>query len=111
MFLFPSLRLRLGNNWSQEYGSSGKAEIEVKLNPEETVLGFSGTYYSFMRQIIIITSQPRELIIGPLRGQYEYSSYPENPSHVFRGICGYYVTGGLKGIRFLWGSVNGTCTE
>ncbi|EDM03792.1 common salivary protein 1, isoform CRA_a [Rattus norvegicus] len=109
--ILSSIRLKFGNNWSQEYGSSGRAEIEVKLNPDETVLGFSGSFYIFMHQIIITTSQPRELIIGPLTGRYVYTSYPENPNHVFRGICGYYVTGGLKGMRYLWGNVNGTCTE
>lgn len=112
LFLFPSIQLRFDNgSWDERYGASGGNPVTVILNKEEKIIGISGTNGAYIYQIIIITDQPREMMLGNRRGTSDYTDYPIDPSHMFKGICAFYVPGGLRGIRFLWGDANSTCAQ
>lgn len=109
--LFPSIQLRYGDSWGERYGSPGGNEVTAVLNPEENVFGISGTRAAYISQISLVTDQPREILLGSRRGAFDYTDYPIDPSHKFRGLCGFYVPGGLKAIRILWGDGNSTCGQ
>lgn len=109
--LFPSIQLRYGDSWGERYGSPGGNEVTAFLNQEEDVVGISGTRSAYIFQISFVTNQPREILLGSRRGAFDYTEYPIDSSQKFRGICGFYVPGGLKAIRILWGDENSTCGQ
>lgn len=109
LFLFPRIQFRFDQEWGKEYGSPGGKELEVLLDNEH-IVGFIGTFSTLISQINIITDQPRDIILGSLRGRNDYSSFPKKPTYVFKGVCGFYGPAGIKGIKFLWGTVNSTCS-
>ncbi|XP_034363740.1 prostatic spermine-binding protein-like [Arvicanthis niloticus] len=104
------IQLKFGEEWGKEYGAPGGRELEFKLNDDEKVMGIYTTSSTFVNQIIFITDQPREVMAGSFRGRDSHSSYPEKPTYMFRGVCVYYGPGGIRGIKFLWGTENSSCS-
>nr|AAH59096.1 Dcpp2 protein [synthetic construct] len=100
------------NEDGQVYGSTAGKEMVARLSKEEHIIGVEGTYNpSALTQIIFTTNQPRQLMVGYHVGNYQYSSYPDDPSLVLKGACVSWRAGGIKSILFLWGSENSSCVK
>ncbi|XP_059125165.1 prostatic spermine-binding protein-like [Peromyscus eremicus] len=109
--VITGIQLKHGDSWGLLYGFSDGTPVEFLLNDDEYVNAGYGTYTNFMHQIVLYTTALREKIFGPLKGLYEFSDHSKKPGQVLKGFCGYYVRAGFKAIKFVWKSVNGTCTE
>ncbi|XP_028616597.1 zymogen granule protein 16 homolog B [Grammomys surdaster] len=103
------IQLRFGQEWGKVYGGSGGNEAEVELE-NENIVGVFGTTSAFVNQVILLTDLGRQILLGSFRGRDDYSSFPKKPIYVLKGVCGYYVPGGIKGIKFLWGTLDSTCS-
>nr|AAH05655.1 Demilune cell and parotid protein 1 [Mus musculus] len=100
------------NKDGQVYGSTAGKEMVARVSKEEHIIAVQGTYTpSALTQIIFTTNQPRQLMVGYYVGSSEYSSFPDDPSHVLKGACVSWRAGGIKSILFLWGTENSSCVK
>lgn len=107
--LFPSIELRLGDEWGQLYGYSDGRPVQLILVGDEKVMSIYGTYNGYMQQIVITTTNGRVIYYGNARGKNEFSDDSPNPSFEFLGFCGYYVRSGIRAIKAIWGTPGSTC--
>ncbi|XP_049992043.1 pancreatic adenocarcinoma up-regulated factor [Alexandromys fortis] len=99
------------HTWGDVSGYAEGTPVVLTLSEDEHVLWVFGTYRTYIQQIVLYTSRPRDQYFGSLKGPNEFSDYPQNADHVLKGFCGFYVRGGLRAIKFVWGSASGTCSE
>lgn len=111
LVLSPSVQAEHDGNWDVVNGYAEGTPVVLTLSEDEHVLWVFGTYRTYIQQIVLYTSRPRDQYFGSLKGPNEFSDYPQNADHVLKGFCGFYVRGGLRAIKFVWGSASGTCTE
>lgn len=111
LVLSPSVQAEHDHNWGDVSGYAEGTPVVLTLSEDEHVLWVFGTYRTYIQQIVLYTSRPRDQYFGSLKGPNEFSDYPQNADHVLKGFCGFYVRGGLRAIKFVWGSASGTCTE
>lgn len=84
----------------------------VRLFKEEYIIGVEGIYNFFvLTQIIFTINQFCQLMVGYYVGSFEYFSFFDDFSYVFKGVCVFWRVGGIKSILFLWGIENSLCVK
>ena len=111
LVLSPSVQVQHDGSWDDVSGYAEGTPVLLTLSDDEQVFGVFGTYRTYIQQIVLYTNRPRDQYFGSLKGLNEFSDYPQNGDHVLKGFCGFYVRGGLRAIKFVWGSKSGTCSD
>ncbi|XP_051035699.1 zymogen granule protein 16 homolog B-like [Phodopus roborovskii] len=93
--IIMGVQMKHGDQWGSLYGYSDGSLEELELNDGEDIMSLYGSYNSYMRQIVLYTTRPRDKIFGTAKANNEFTDYPQDPSHVLLGFCGYYVRGWL----------------
>ncbi|AWO96957.1 putative zymogen granule membrane protein 16-like isoform 3 [Scophthalmus maximus] len=102
------IHLRYDYIWSKMIGRTYGTVNELRLFDGERIVQVSGKYYSYIQQLIFVTSRGRTLTVGQ-PSQFSFNFYPTHPDAELKLLSGRVNTAGITSLGAHWAVMrNGT---
>ncbi|XP_067421832.1 zymogen granule membrane protein 16-like [Emydura macquarii macquarii] len=99
--LIKAIQFQFDGKWSKTYGYEQGTHHEVTLFPGEEITQVSGKHYTYVYQLIFITSHGRIFFFGQPAGE-SFNAIPLEYGNVLAFISGHHNSVGITGIGMHW---------